>query len=137
VNALLEESFEEFFGNVAYILVEFAKQLVYKVFHLQRISVIGMASGEHKIDHMATVAGNQVELKSIKPANRTLSEGGQTVKYFVGVNPPVIAHAKRCDIDKGDTGTLPGGFGFKVDGQRQDHLAAQLGKPVVRNQTRE
>lgn len=49
---------------------------------------------------MTTVAGNQVELESLEPTNRTLA----------------------------------GDSGFQINDQQHDHLAAQLGNPVVGDQ---
>ena len=47
-------------------------KLVDKAFHLHRFSIIGIAARKHKINHMTAVAGNQMQLKTIKPLNLTL-----------------------------------------------------------------
>ncbi len=53
------------------------------------------------------------------------------------MNPTVMTDAKRLGIDKTDAGALAGGPGFQVNGQRNDHLAAELGKPGITNQAGE
>lgn len=65
---------------------------------------------------MAGIAGNQVQFKPIEPPDRTLPTPGKPVKDLMGMDPAVVAHAKRCGIDKTNARTLPRGPGFDVDG---------------------
>ena len=137
MNALSEQSIEEVFRDISFIPVEFTKQFFDEPSYSEWLSVIGIARGEHKINDMPAVAGNQMKFKSIEPANRTLPASRQSVKHLVGVEGAIMAHQKRDGIDKADAGALPGSVDFQVDGQWHNHLATQLGKPVMGYQTKE
>jgi len=71
MNSLVKQSFEKLFGDIAIIPVELTIKLVDKALHLQGFSVIDITTSKHKINHMATVADDQVQFEAIKPANQS------------------------------------------------------------------
>lgn len=58
VDSLVEELIKKFFGDVAFIPVEFAKQLVDKSFHPQGATIIGIGCREHNVHDVTCIAGD-------------------------------------------------------------------------------
>lgn len=69
MNPLEKQLLKQGFRQVAFIAKELTKQFVDKALHLQGLPIVGIARGEHNIDHVTGIAGDQVQFEPIKPAD--------------------------------------------------------------------
>ena len=112
MNALEEQLLKQGFRQVTFVAEEFAKEFIDKPFHLQWGPIIGITGGKHKVHDMAGVAGNQMEFKPIKPADRAMPTLGQSLEDLVGMDSPVVADPQGRGINKTDAAARTSGPGF-------------------------
>jgi hypothetical protein len=103
----------------------------------QRLAVVHVSLGEHKIKYFTPVVDNQVKFKTKEPANRTLTFGGQSFEYLIGMLPPDMAYFQRGRINKRYSGTLTQTRGFQKDSHWHGCFLLKFNKTIVGYKTRE
>ncbi len=107
-----------------------------KRFHAQRLSVIHIAWGEHKVDHLPAVVGHQMQLEAVKPTYGTLPSFSQPIEHPVAMDPPVVAHTQGGGIYKADARTIPKGTILQICRQRKHGIRTKLNHAVVTDHLR-
>ena len=98
-----QEFFQEFFGQVALVGKQFAKELASHFWH--GLAIIHVAGCEHHVEQFALIIENQVQFEAKEPAGGGFASFGQPGKDPVRVNPWVFAHRQRCGIHERDACT--------------------------------
>ena len=67
------------------------------------------------------------------PAHRSFPISSDSLEYFIGVSPEIMAHWNHRRINKGYTGTSSESSQIKEEHELEEHAAFQLYKTVVRH----
>ena len=70
------------------------------------------------------------------PAHRSFPISSDSLEYFIGVSPEIMAHWNHRRINKGYTGTSSESSQIKEEHELEEHAAFQLHKAVVRDSFR-
>ena len=71
------------------------------------------------------------------PTHCSFSVSGNSLEYFIGVSPEIMAHWNHRRINKGYTGTSSESSQIKEEHELEEHAAFQFHKAVVRHGFRE
>lgn len=121
----------KFFGDVAFVGEELAEYRFEEVFVLQWPPIVHVCLGDRKIQYLAPVVYDDVQLKAVEPAHRRLAHLGNALEYLVPLDTFVVADPDGGGIHKGNTRALPQTAGLEEYRHRHEHTLAKFHESVI------
>ena len=92
----------------------------------QRLPVVHVAGGNHKVKQRPALVAYQVELQAEEPSHGAFAPPGNATESLVNVYPPVLAHTRRAAVHDADAGSLAGQSLLYEQGKRYGNLLLRL-----------
>jgi hypothetical protein len=115
VNAIYEQLFEKGLRQIFFIPEKFSIDFLQQIIPPKGMTVIGITWSKGEIKDLSFIIDDEMELKTIEPADAALSFGCQPPEHFVGMLTFDVAGPQGSGINKRDTGTDAQTLGFKIN----------------------
>lgn len=126
-----KEDLGKLFGDVALVGEELAEYRFEEAFVFQWLPIVHVCLGNRKIQYLAPVVYDDVQLEAVEPAHRRLAHLGNTLEHFVPLDTLVVTDPDRGGIHKGNTRTLPQTAGLQKYRHRHKYTLAKLHEAVI------
>ena len=128
-----QRGIKQLLRNIAFVSEQLAIQTFSEDLEHIRVLVADIRASKYERNYLASVIAREVELEAMTPAHCSLSVSGNSLEYFIGVSPEIMAHWNHRRINKGYTGTPSECAQIKEEHELKEHAAFQLHKAVVRH----
>ena len=98
-----------------------------------RILVADICACKDKRYYLASVIARKVELKAMAPTHCSFSVSSNSLEYFIGISPEIMAHWNHRRINECYAGTSSESSQIKEEHELKEHATFQPHKAVVRN----
>lgn len=132
-----EQLAEQAFAYIALVTDQLSIYELDKRLHFQRFPVVNISRSDHEVEYLSLVVAYQMQLESVKPAQRAFAALRYSFEHLVHVYPLVAAHTQQGAVNKTYACAFSQQTFLYEDDKLHHNGLLQFREPVVRDSFRE
>ena len=131
--AILKEKVKQLLRYVTFVCEQLAIQSFGENLEYFRVFVADICACKYKGHNLAPVIACKMQFEAVTPAHRSFPISSDSLEYFIGVSPEIMAYGYHRGINECYAGTHSERTQIKKEHEPEEHSAFQLHKAVVRH----